>query len=47
MDQHLGPNALEDEAHHQEFLRKCAEELAASEALLMRAGAGSAGKADI
>jgi hypothetical protein len=36
MDQHLGPNALEDEPHHQELLRKCAEELAAREGLPMR-----------
>jgi hypothetical protein len=43
MDQHLGPNALEDEPHHQEFLRKCADELAASEASPNAAGAGSAG----
>ena len=35
MDQHLGPNALEDEPHHQEFLRKCARSFAASEASAM------------
>lgn len=43
MDQHLGPNALEGEPHHQEFLRQCAEESRGQRSVGNAAGAGSAG----